>query len=151
MKTRRIVGTISLSEIVHKSGLRGEKATFPLLIEQLISSTRQRQTLARLSRDLHRKSVVPIVQSLTAVQNSKVQKFKVILRPVPTLPAVSNVPLLPAVPIIALPHARSLKIRSLLALFGELTILTLTSCLVIRYLQAQNENRRKVERSRGQA
>jgi hypothetical protein len=73
MKTRRIVGTISLSEIVHKSGLRGEKATFPLLIEQLISSTRQRQTLARLSRDLHRKSVVPIVQSLTAVQNSKVQ------------------------------------------------------------------------------
>ena len=36
-------------------------------------------------------------------------KFKVILRPVPTVPVVSNVPLLPAVPIISLPHARTLK------------------------------------------
>ena len=34
---------------------------------------RQTQTLALLSRDLHRNSVVPIVQSLTAVQSSKVQ------------------------------------------------------------------------------
>src|SRR4029077_1997236 len=99
MKSRRIVGTISLSEIVHKSGLRGEKATFPLLIEQLISSTRQRQTLARF--------VTGPPQEVGRSNRSKPRgssmfkgsTFKVILRPVPTVPAVSNVPLLPAVPI----------------------------------------------------
>jgi hypothetical protein len=32
------------------------------------------QILALLSPDLHRKSVVPIVQSLTAVQSSKLQR-----------------------------------------------------------------------------
>jgi hypothetical protein len=40
----------------------------------MTSRMRQMQPLALLSPDLHRKSVVPIVQSLTAVQSSKVQR-----------------------------------------------------------------------------
>jgi hypothetical protein len=43
---------------------------------------------------------VPIVQSPCGGSKFKVQEFKVILRPVPTVSAVSNVPLLRSVPIV---------------------------------------------------
>ena len=72
-------------------------------IQQLTSSMRQMQSLAL--RNTAKKPLVPAGQSVPIVPvvpivskphgSSKfnVQEFKVLLRPVPTVPAVSNVPL----------------------------------------------------------